>query len=393
VIPRTLFSEEHEIFRKSVRHFIEVEIVPHHARWERDGVVPRDTWRKAGRAGLLCTAIPEQYGGMGGDFLFSVVVVEELARVGATGPGFSLHSDMAAPYILHYGTEDQKRRWLPPMARGDVIAAIGMTEPSGGSDLKSIRTVARRVGDDFIINGQKVFITNGQSADLVVLACKTASGIGNDRLTLFLAEADRPGFTRGRNLEKIGVKAQDTSELFFSNMRVPASNLLGIEGQGLAQLMTELAQERLIQAARAVSSSEAILQWTIDYVSERKIFGNTLATFQNTQFKLAEVKAQVTVSRAFIDRCIELHLGNNLDPVDAAIAKMTATEQQGRIVDECLQFFGGYGYMSEYPIARAYADARMSRIAGGSSEVMKHIIGRSLLGRASGAKLRSSNFA
>lgn len=393
MIPRTLFSEEHEIFRKSVRHFIEVEIVPHHARWERDGVVPRDTWRKAGRAGLLCTAIPEQYGGMGGDFLFSVVVVEELARVGATGPGFSLHSDMAAPYILHYGTEDQKRRWLPPMARGDVIAAIGMTEPSGGSDLKSIRTVARRVGDDFIINGQKVFITNGQSADLVVLACKTASGIGNDRLTLFLAEADRPGFTRGRNLEKIGVKAQDTSELFFSNMRVPASNLLGIEGQGLAQLMTELAQERLIQAARAVSSSEAILQWTIDYVSERKIFGNTLATFQNTQFKLAEVKAQVTVSRAFIDRCIELHLGNNLDPVDAAIAKMTATEQQGRIVDECLQFFGGYGYMSEYPIARAYADARMSRIAGGSSEVMKHIIGRSLLGRASGAKLRSSNFA
>jgi acyl-CoA dehydrogenase len=279
------------------------------------------------------------------------------------------------------------------MARGDAIAAIGMTEPSGGSDLKSIRTIARRAGNDFIINGQKVFITNGQSADLVVLACKTASGTSNDRLTLFLAEADRPGFTRGRNLEKIGVKAQDTSELFFSDMRVPASNLLGMEGQGLAQLMTELAQERLIQAARAVSSSEAILQWTIDYVSERKIFGNTLATFQNTQFKLAEVKAQVTVSRAFVDRCIELHLGNNLDPVDAAIAKMTATEQQGRIVDECLQFFGGYGYMSEYPIARAYADARMSRIAGGSSEVMKHIIGRSLLGRASGGKLQSSNFA
>jgi acyl-CoA dehydrogenase len=379
VIPRTLFSEEHEAFRASVRNFIAIEITPHHAQWERDGIVPRDTWRKAGSAGILCTAIPEQYGGMGGDFLSSIVVLEELAMVGATGPGFSLHSDMVAPYILHYGTEEQKRRWLPPMARGEVIAALGMTEPSGGSDLRSIRTNARKDGDELIVDGQKVFISNGQLADLVVLACKIPSGDDTPRISLILVETNRPGFSRGRNLEKIGVKAQDTSELFFSDVRVPAANLLGEEGRGLVQMAAELAQERLVQAARAISSCEAALQWTIEYVVQRKVFGGTLAAFQNTQFKLADIRAEVTSSRVFIDRCIELHLQKTLDPVDAAIAKMTATELQGRVMDGCLQLFGGYGYMWEYPIARAYADARMARIAGGSSEVMKHIIGRSVV--------------
>jgi acyl-CoA dehydrogenase len=381
MIPRTLFSDEHEIFRRAVRRFVETEIAPHHAQWERDGVVSRDAWRKAGQAGLLCTAIPEHYGGVGGDFLHSVIVLEELSRVGATGPGFNLHSDIVAPYILHYGTEEQKQGWLPPMARGDVIGAIAMTEPSGGSDLQSIRTTAIRDGKEFVVNGQKVFISNGQLCDLLVLAARTGPGEGARGISLLLVEADRPGFTRGRNLEKVGFKAQDTSELFFADLRVPLSNLLGQEGRGFAQLMSELPQERLIQAVRAVAVCEAALDWTVEHVRQRQTFGKPLAAHQNTQFKIAEMTAQTTVARAFVDRCIELHLRGQFDAVDAAIAKLTATELQGRVLDECVQLFGGYGYMWEYPIARAWADARHARISGGSVEMMKYIIGRSVIGK------------
>jgi acyl-CoA dehydrogenase len=382
MIPRTLFSEEHAIFRESVRRFIAAEITPHHAQWEKDGMVPRALWRKAGEAGLLCTAVPAEYGGMGGDFLMSLVVLEELGLAAASGPFFTLHSDIVAPYLVKYGSEAQKKRFLPGMASGEIIGAIAMTEPSGGSDLQRIRTTALRDGDDYVINGQKVFISNGILANLVIVACKTDPREAGKGVSLVLVETDRPGFA-ARRLEKIGLKAQDTAELFFADLRVPVSNLLGGEGHGFAQLMTELAQERLIQAARAVIMCEAALGWTIDYVSEREAFGQKIAAFQNTEFKLAEMKAEIAVARVFVDRLTELLLAGALDAVDAAIAKMTTTELQGRVMDECLQLFGGYGYMWEYPIARAWADARQSRIAGGTIEVMKHIIGRSLVGKGS----------
>ncbi len=343
------------------------------------GIVPRSVWLKAGAAGLLCTEVPEEYGGGGGDFLFGAIMIEEMARAGATGPTFYLHSDIVAPYLVHYGTEEQKRRWLPPMARGEVIVALGMTEPSGGSDVQAMRTTALRDGDDYVINGQKVFITAGFNADLVVLACKTDPKARARGVSLILVETDRPGFERGRKLEKIGCKGQDTAELFFSDLRVPVGNLLGEEGRGFYQLMKELAQERLVQAVRAVASSEAALEWTLDYTQQRKMFGQTLADFQNTQFKLAEMKAELTMQRVFVDRCIELHLQSALDAVDAAMCKLVSTEMQGRVMDQCLQFFGGWGYMTEYPIARAFVDARLGRIGGGSVETMKQIISRSML--------------
>jgi acyl-CoA dehydrogenase len=379
MIPRNIYSEEHELFRDQVRRFIAEEITPNHAQWEKDGIVPRSLWRKAGAAGLLCTEVPEEYGGGGGNFLFGAVMIEEMARAGATGPTFYLHSDIIAPYLLHYGTEEQKRRWLPPMATGEVIVALGMTEPSGGSDVAAMRTNARREGDEYVINGQKVFITAGHNANLVVLACKTDPKAGARGVSLILVETDRPGFQRGRMLEKIGCKAQDTAELFFSDLRVPVSNLLGEEGRGFHQLMKELARERMVQAIRAVASSEAALEWTIEYATQREMFGQTLADFQNTQFKLAEMKADLVMQRVFVDRCIELHLLDQLDSVDAAAAKLVSAELQGRVMDQCLQFFGGWGYMWEFPIARAFVDARMGRIGGGSVEVMKQIIARSIL--------------
>lgn len=376
MIPRTLFTEAHDSFRETVRRFVERELAPHHAAWEEAGVVPREAWRKAGAVGLLCCNIPEQYGGMGGDFLYSAIVLEELAAAGLTGPAFSLHSDIVAPYILHYGTEEQKRHWLPRMATGEALGAVAMTEPSAGSDLQAIKTTALRDGGDYVINGQKVFITNAQGADLVVLAAKTDPRARGKGISLILVETDRAGFQRGKPLHKIGCKALDTSELFFSDLRVPLSNLLGEEGRGFAQLMTELAQERLVQAVRAVASAEAALRWTVDYTVNRQAFGQSLADLQNTQFKLAEMRADTVMQRVFIDRCLELHLQGKLGPVDAAIAKMQATELQGKVADQCLQLHGGWGYMWEYPIARAFADARMSRIAGGSIEVMKQIIAR-----------------
>ena len=379
MIPRTLFSEGHELFRETVRRFIAAEIVPHHAEWEKAGQVPRELWLKAGQTGLLCCNVPEEFGGMGGDFLHSTIMVEEMARAGATGPTFYLHSDIVAPYFVDFGTDEQKRRWLPKMATGEVVVAVGMTEPSSGSDLQGMRTTGVRDGADYVINGQKVFITNGFSADLLVLACKTDPKARAKGVSLILVETDRPGFQRGRRLEKIGCKAQDTAELFFADLRVPVSNLLGEEGRGFYHLMTQLTQERLIQAIRAVASAEAALEWTIDYVSQREMFGQKLADFQNTQFKLAEMHTEVLAQRVFVDRCIELHLKSELDPVDAAAAKMITTESQGKVADQCLQLFGGWGYMWEYPIARAFADARMTRIGGGATEVMKQIIGRSLL--------------
>jgi acyl-CoA dehydrogenase len=379
VIPRTLFSAEHEAFRDTARRFITREIVPHHAEWEKAGVVPRELWLKAGAAGLLCCDVPDTYGGMGGDFLYSTIMIEEMARAGATGPTFYLQSDIIAPYLVDFGTEAQKQRWLPKMASGEVVAAVGMTEPSGGSDLQGMRTTAVRHGDEYVINGQKVFITNGYTADLLVLACKTDPKARAKGVSLILVETDRPGYQRGRRLEKIGCKAQDTAELFFADLRVPVANLLGEEGRGFYHLMTQLSQERLVQAIRAVASSEAALEWTLEYALQRKMFGHTLADFQNTQFKLAEMRAEILAQRVFVDRCVELHLQKKLDSVDAAMAKLLTTELQGKVMDQCLQLFGGWGYMWEFPIARAYADARMTRIGGGSIEVMKQIIGRDLL--------------
>ena len=379
MIPRTLFGSEHEIFRGSLRRFIAEEITPHHAEWEKAGIVPRELWLKAGAAGFLCSEVPEVYGGAGGDFLYGTIMVEEMARAGATGPTFYLHSEIISPYLVRYGTEEQKRRWLPAMARGEVITALGMSEPSGGSDLAGMRTTATRDGEDYVVNGQKVFITAGHNADLLVLACKTDPKAGARGVSLLLVETDRPGFVRGRRLEKIGCKAQDTAELFFQDMRIPAANLLGQEGRGFYQLMQELPQERLVQAIRAVASSEAALEWTLEYATQRKMFGQTLADFQNTRFRLAEMRADILAQRVFLDRCIALHLDRQLTAVDAAMLKLTTTELQGRVMDQCLQLFGGWGYMWEFPIARAFVDARLGRIGGGSVEVMKEIISRDML--------------
>ncbi|MGZ9710485.1 acyl-CoA dehydrogenase family protein [Glaciimonas sp. GNP009] len=379
MIPRTIFTADYELFRDTVRRFIAEHIVPFHADWEKAGQVPRELWLKAGELGLLCCNVPEEYGGMGGDFLHSAILIEEMARVGATGPTFYLQSDIIAPYLVDFGTEEQKQKWLPKMATGEVVVALGMSEPSGGSDVQAMRTQALRDGDEYVINGQKVFITNGHSADLLVLACKTDPKARGKGVSLILVETNTPGFTRGRKLEKLGCKAQDTSELFFADVRVPVSNLLGDEGGGFVLLMTQLAQERLVQAIRGVSSSEAALEWTKAYVTERQMFGQTLGDFQNTRFKLAELHAEVLAQRVFVDRCIELHLKGKLDSTDAAVAKLVTTELQGKVMDQCLQFFGGWGYMWEYPIARAFADARMCRLGGGTAEVMKQIIGNAIL--------------
>ncbi len=378
MIERSLFREEHDIFRESVRKFVEREIVPYHAQWERDGIVPRELWRKAGEQGMLCCTVPEEYGGLGLDYLFDVVVFEELWRAGASGPGFLIHTDLVATYILSFGTEAQKKKFLPKMVSGEWIGSLGMTEPHAGSDLKAIKTKAVRDGNEFLINGQKVFISNGQLCDVLVLATKTDSDAGAKGVTLFLVEGDRPGFRRGKNLDKLGMHAQDTSELFFDNMRLPPENMLGEEGKGFALMMTKLSQERLAQAVRSATVAETIIQWTVDYTMDRQAFGKSIFDQQNTQFKLAELHAHATAMRVFTDKCIELFMAGKLDPVDAAMAKMLTTELHCRAADECLQLFGGWGYMWEMPIARAYADARITKIAGGSVEIMKLIIARQM---------------
>lgn len=378
MIERSIFSEEHEMWRESVRKFVEREIVPYHEEWEKSGIVPRSLWLKAGEAGMLCCTVPEEYGGLGLDYLFDAVVYEELWRVGASGPGFLIHTDLVATYILSFGTEEQKRHWLPKMVKGEAIGSLGMTEPHAGSDLKAVRTQAVRDGDDYVINGQKVFISNGQLCDVIVLATKTDSQAGAHGVTLFLVDAATPGFNRGQNLEKLGMKAQDTSELFFDNMRIPASAMLGGEGQGFKLMMTKLPQERLAQAIRSATVTEVMLEWTVDYTAERQAFGQSIGDFQNTQFVLADLKARSVMARVFTDKCIDLFMKGELDPVDAAMAKMVTSELHCEAADKCLQLFGGWGYMWEYPICRAYADARIVKIAGGSIEIMKTIIAREM---------------
>lgn len=378
MIERHLFREEHEMFRASVRKFVEKEIVPFHAQWEKDGIVPRELWLKAGAQGMLCCTVPEEYGGLGLDYLFDVVVYEELWRAGASGPGFLIHTDLVATYIASFGTEAQKKKFLPKMVSGEWIGSLGMTEPHAGSDLKAIKTKAVRDGDEFVINGQKVFISNGQMCDILVLATKTDSDAGAKGVTLFLVEGDRPGFTRGKNLEKLGMHAQDTSEMFFDNVRLPAENMLGVEGEGFKLMMTKLSQERLAQAVRSTTVAETVIDQTLEYTMDRQAFGKAIFDQQNTQFKLAQLKAETVAMRVFTDKCIELFMQGKLDAVDAAMLKMLSTELHCKAVDECLQLYGGWGYMWEYPIARAYADARITKIAGGSVEIMKLIIAREM---------------
>jgi alkylation response protein AidB-like acyl-CoA dehydrogenase len=383
MVKRTLFSSEHEQFRDNVRRFVESELAPFHAEWEREKIVPRSVWRRAGEMGLLCCNMPEQYGGVGADWLYNVVVIEELARAGMSGPGFMVHSEMVAPYVLAWASEEVKRAWLPKMVSGEAIGALGMTEPSAGSDAKNIRLRARRDGEDYLLDGQKVYISNGQSADFVVTCCKTAPDAGAKGVSLILVEASRAGFKRGRNLDKIGLKAQDTSELFYEGVRVPVGNRLGEENRGFAMMMTKLAQERLTQAVRSIVVAEQAIRWTVDYTRERKAFDVTIADFQNTQFVLAALDAKTTGLRVFVDWCIARFLEGELEPADAARAKLLVTDLHCKVVDQCLQFFGGYGYMLEYPIARAYVDARITRIAGGAAEIMKQIIARDIFARRS----------
>jgi len=378
--PRTLYSTDHEAFRDVVRKFLEKEAVPYHAKWEEEGQVARELWLEAGEAGLLCPQVPEEYGGPGADWLYSAIVMEEISKLGLSGIGFGLHTDIVAVYIEHLGTEEQKKYWLPKMVSGEAIGAIAMTEPGAGSDLQGVKTSAVLQGDEYVINGSKTFITNGQLADVVIVVCKTDPSQGAKGVSLILVERGREGFSRGRNLEKVGMKAQDTSELFFQDVRVPKTNILGQEGMGFVYLMRELPQERLGIAISAIASAESALDITVKYVQERKAFGKTIASFQNTKFKLAEMAAEVRVGRFFLDRCMEMHVKGELDIPTAAMAKMWCTDLQVKVLDECVQLHGGYGYMWEYPVARMWADARVQRIYGGTNEIMKEVIGRAVLG-------------
>lgn len=381
MIPRTVYDSEHELFRESVRKFIETEITPYHAEWEKAGQVDRGIWQKAGEQGFLVPTAPEEYGGVGVDYRYNAIISEELSRAGVTGVGWPLHSDIAVPYLINFGSEEQKQKYLPGCISGDIVTAIAMTEPGTGSDLQNVKTRAILDGDEYVVNGSKTFITNGQQADLIILVAKTDPEKGAAGTSLLLVEANTPGYERGTNLEKLGLKAQDTSELFFTDMRVPKDALLGQEGQGFLYLMQELPQERLQIATTGITSAEAALEYTKDYVVERQAFGRRVADFQNTQFKLAEMATEITACRVFIDRCLELHIEGKLDAVTAAKAKLLATDLQGKVLDQCLQLHGGYGFMWEYPIARAFADARVQRIYGGTNEIMKLIIGRELVGQ------------
>jgi len=374
------FTKEHEEFREIVRDFVENEIVPNHDKWEKDKIVPREIWEKAGSLGLICPNFPPEYGGSGTDFLYNVIVIEELARVNASGVFFSLHGDVVAPYILHYGNEEQKKRWLPDIIAGKKILAVGMTEPDAGSDLAGIKTTAIDKGDYYLVNGSKTFISNGYLADLVVTVVKTNPEKGINGISLLVIERGMPGFERGRKLEKIGLHAQDTSELFFNDVKVPKENLLGKEGHGFRYLMSELATERLALAISNMRSVEAVLDLTIEYVKTRKAFGKPVGKFQNTQFKLAEMFTEQCAARAFLDQVILEYMQGKKVTVEASQCKLLCSELLKRHVDECLQFFGGYGYMMEYPIAKAYIDARVQTIYAGTSEIMKEIIASKGLG-------------
>jgi acyl-CoA dehydrogenase len=379
-VKRTLFSEEHELFRQSFRQFIEREVVPNQERWAEQGIVDREAWQKAGAAGFLCPWLEEEHGGSGGDFLHSVVVIEELAKVYESGFAMSLHSDIIVPYIHAFGTDEQKARWLPPCAAGEVITAIAMTEPDTGSDLAAIATTAVRDGDGYVLNGAKTFISNGILCDMCIVVAKTNTDpeMAHQGLSLFLVPADTPGFKRGNKLRKMGMATQDTAELFFEDCRVPASAMLGPEGSGFMALMHQLQQERLVVAIAAQAGVEQVLADTIAYCKERKAFGRPIAKFQNTRFKLAECAAQVEVGRAFIDKVVSEHVAGEYLVKECSMAKMWQTEMAQQVVDTCLQFFGGYGYMLEYPVCRAFMDARVQRIYAGTNEILRVIIAKQM---------------
>jgi len=382
MIARTLFSPDHETFRDSFRRFCKQEIEPFHADWEEQGYVDRAVWRKAGENGFLCMTLPEEYGGAGADRLYSVAQMEELSGGGYSGIGFGLHNEIVAPYILHYGTEAQKRHYLPRMATGELVGAIAMSEPGAGSDLQGVKTTALLQPDgSYLLNGSKTFITNGWHADLVIVVAKTDPAAGAKGTSLLLVERGMPGFEKGKRLKKLGMKAQDTSELFFDNVRVPADKVLGGADQlnrGFICLMEQLPWERLQIAIGAVAAGQAAIDWTLAYVKERKVFGQPVASYQNTRYTLAELQTEVQVARVFVDKCIELLQAGQLDTATASMAKYWCSDLQCKVMDECVQLHGGYGYMWEYPITRAYADARVQRIYGGTNEIMKEVITRAM---------------
>jgi len=382
MIPRTLFTPDHEAFRDSFRRFCEKEIAPHHDAWEEQGYVDRAVWNKAGENGFLCMTMPEEYGGSGADKLYSVIQFEELNARGLTGIGYSLHSEIVAPYLLHYGTPEQKAKYLPKLARGEMIGAIAMSEPAAGSDLQGIKSTAIKQADgSYLLNGSKTFITNGWHADLVIVVAKTNPEAGGKGTSLLLVERGMAGFDKGKRLKKLGLKAQDTSELFFNNVRVPAENLLGgpaCENKGFICLMEQLPWERLQIAIGAVAAAQAAIDQTVAYVKDRKVFGQPVASFQNTRYTLAELQTEVQVAQVFVDKCTELVCQDKLDTATASMAKYWCSDLQCKVMDECVQLHGGYGYMWEYPITRAYADARVQRIYGGTNEIMKEVITRAM---------------
>lgn len=375
---RTLFSEDHELFRQAFQQFVAREVKPHQERWMEQHQVDRELWKKAGEAGFLCTWMGEEHGGAGGDFLHATIVIEELARAYESGFAATLHSDVVVPYLYHFGDDNQKKRWLPGCAKGDIITAIAMTEPGAGSDLAGMQMTAVRDGDHYVLNGSKTFISNGQICDLVIVAAKTDPTNPHKGITLFVVEANTKGFVRGKNLKKIGLYAQDTSEMHFEDCRVPVANRLGPEGGGFLALMRNLQQERLVVAIGSQAAAEQVLKDTIDYVKERKAFGKPLSKFQNTQFKLAETATKIEVGRHYLDAVIARHMKGEYLVKECSMAKLYQTDMLGEVVDTCLQLFGGYGYMLEYPVARAYVDARIQRIFAGTNEIMKVIISKEM---------------
>lgn len=384
MFPRNIYNEEHLLFKSSLEDFVAKEITPHNEQWEKDHMVSKDSWKKLGDNGYLVMQAPEEYGGLGiTDFKYNAIFTEVLGFSGCAGPavGYPLHNDIVAPYILHYGTDALKKRMVPKIISGETILAVSMTEPGAGSDLQGMRTTAVDKGDHYLVNGSKTFITNGYLCGASVTAVKTDPTLGAKGISLLVIEEDMEGFSKGQPFHKVGLHAQDTCELFFDNVKVPKENLLGHTGQGFGYLMTELAQERLVVALGAIAAAEKILEVTVQYVNERMAFGKPVAKFQNTRFKLAELASEVAVNRIFVDRCVELHCEGELDGANASMAKYMTTELQCKVADECLQLHGGYGYIWEYYVARAYADARVQRIYAGTNEIMKELVARKLLNK------------
>ena len=382
MLPRNIYTEEQQMFAASFRDFVKKEIEPNHAKWEKAQMVSRESWALMGESGYLCMQVDEQYGGLGlKDFRYSAIVVEELGKLGLASEsiGYSLHSNIVCPYIEHYGNEETKKKWLPKMVSGHAISCIAMTEPGAGSDLQNIKATAIDKGDHYLLNGSKTFITNGYLSDIAVVAFKTDPSLGAKGISLFLVESDRKGYSKGKPFEKIGLHAQDTCELFFENVEVPKENLIGKLGEGFKYLMTELAQERLLVGLCAISAAEGVLEQTVKYTKERMAFGKPISDLQNTRFKLAEMATEVGIGRTYVDRCVELHNAKQLDGAMASSCKYWLSELQSRVADECLQLHGGYGYIWEYPVARAWADARVQRIYAGTNEIMKELIARSVL--------------